>query len=445
MTEIIRDDVAVTMEIDGDPWLLVEAEVELSRISVPNYVRMIMIPDPEETRPNLPSPIDKLLGKSFRLEADNTMITERDTDAEEDNLLFEGELANISPTGEKSYEGIAYDPGQQAFAPEEDGGSIMNEYISVGKPEYSYTKVLNDGTQTEYKVNTIKASKLIEKTVEKLDIEKYEIEIEEGGVTVDGEIGSYTGGYERNLYFGSEIVKLDDALQQARERTQSEWWFDKDGTFHFGVPRPTRHNLRYITDASDGKTTPPYQSVRLIGSGIASQEGHARTSMETEDKVVKEASIQIDPETNDTTINFDTDGPLKEPVFEYTNLEVTTGQQAESSVQKIAEDIAEQQADGKVTVVGFPEIVPMDGIVMPQASDETAPNYSPDQPMGGYGYNVYKVRHFLNNSDGFVTEIHVGSVTGATKTIVGSSSSGTGEGGDIKPHPGVLKGTEMVR
>lgn len=421
MTTVFNDNLQVSLTIDGLEWHVKEAKVELSRMDTPNYVDLIMVPDPNDTVPELPSPITNLLGADFRLEADTDLITNRDTNAEEDSLLFAGQLANISPTGEKTYEGIAYDPAQQAFAPESDGGSIMNEYIYLGLPEYSYGGYMWGGYGlggTRYEIQTIEASELVERCMDALNIDDFDIELADGGVTVEGENGSYTGGYERTMYFSESFIKVSDALDRARESTESEWWFDKEGVFHFGVPRPTKHALQFITDSSAGKTTPPYQSIRLIGSGAASQEGYSRATMNIEDKIVLERNIAETEGGEITVVEPDEDEDPKSPTFEYRNLEVSNDEQAESVVQKVAEDLAEQQADGKVTVVGFPEVLPLDGILMPQSVNPDAENYNEKQPMGGRAYNVYKVVHKLNSSDGFVTDIHVAGVVGVTRTVV---------------------------
>lgn len=434
MTQIINDNVQVELTIGGDEWLVSEAIVERSRMDTPDYVDMIIIPQPEETAPNLPTPISDLIGSSFRLEADNELISNRDTDAEEDNLLFSGNLANISPTGETSYEAIAYDPSQQAFAETEgDGGSIMNQTVRVGAPKFSYNAMFTGSSGVTYQPVSIKASELLDRIVDTLNLDDVDIQLSETGQVISGDGGIYSAGFDTTIEFDKYRVSVKDALQKAKEWTKSEWWFDKEGTFHFGVPEPSKHALRYITDASAGKVTPPYQSIRVIGSGSASQEGRARTSMNIEDKIVFEAELAIDEDKRGQTVpNKNPSGELPEPTFEYRNLEISNDAQAENVIDKIAEELIEQEASGTVTVVGFPEVVPLDGIVMPQADNPDAENYSPNQPMGGATYNVYKVTHFLNSEDGFITQIEVAGVSGVTKTVLPAE---LGEGIDFAPTP----------
>lgn len=422
MTQVFNDTVETELLIDGAEWLVVEAIVERTREATPDYVDMIIVPDRESAETEIPSrnEIDNLIGAPFELYADNQLISERVTNAEEDSLLFKGNISNITPTGEKSFEALAYDPSQQAFAETEGGGgSLKNTTFRPKPPKYGYNAMYNESSGVTYQPITVTVKELVESALDALNINNYEIRVQKGGIERDG----YTGAFNKEITLERQPqMTVKEALEKAREAAAAEWWFDKEGVFHFGLPDPTRHNLQYITDTSAGKTTPPYQSVKVIGSGAASQEGFSRTSMEIEDKIVKEANLAVrESENGKQSIVPDYDPTvLKEPVFEYKNLSVSTDKQAENTVKRIVEDIGEQQAEGKVTVVGFPEVVPLDGIVMPQATDNNGENYNPRQPMGGYGYNVYKVTHFLNGSDGFTTEIEVSGLTGITKEIIGN-------------------------
>ncbi len=412
MTQVFDDDVNTELTIGNTEWLVVEAIVEHTQSETPNYADVIITPDRERDYSPSENNVNKLLGSSFTLRADNQLISERTTDANEDNLLFKGNLANITPTGKYTYEALAYDPSQQAFADEKDGGSLKNTTINIPSPSFQYDAFLfNKAEGVSYEPPTIKAKEVVTRCVEALNLspEDYEIALSESGTTVNGE----TYAVNQNMTFDSHEITVKEALNQAREKTRSEFWFDKEGIFHFGKPEPTRHKLQYITDTSAGKTTPPYQSIQVIGSGAASQAGYAELSLEVEDKIVKQGNIAT-TEGSESDGGFDViqveeSDELKEPTFTYKNLSISTDDQAEKTLETLASDIGKQQADGKVTVVGFPEVEIFDGIVMPQTDR---------QPMGGFGYGVYKVTHFLNPDDGFVTEINVTGVTGVTKPVL---------------------------
>lgn len=419
------------MTIDGKIWHPEVLEVELSRTDTPNYVDIAsMVPDKEETVQTLPTQIDDLIGTEFELYANNELISNRATGAEEDSLLFAGRLANISATGKNSFEGVVYNPGGQAFAigtdEEEEnvefGGGFMNSVIYLDRPKYNYDDMYDEDLGTSYFSQAILAEDLIETIMDRLRITDYDINLAEEGFTVTGPEGEKRDiGLNSIIHFEDSFVTVREALTRAREWTNSEWWFDKSGTFHFGAPEPVRHDLRYIIDSSAGKATPPYQSIRLIGSGSASAEGYGRTHMEIENRLEENlGKIVIEREIGKKGGEFvpvEVEvGEGREPTFEYHNLEISTDRQAKAAAKTIIEDLAEQQANGKVTVVGFPEVEPLDGINMPGNSK---------QPMGGFGYNVYKVKHHLNPSDGFITDIHVAGVTGVTATVVSADEGGS--------------------
>jgi hypothetical protein len=413
LPKIYKDNIDVTMKIAGDPWLIIEAKVELTRATVPDYVDLVMIPHPSETLPDLPN-IDTLVGEKFTLDVDNDMISERDTDAEEVTRIFTGNLANISPTGKNIYEGIAYSPMHQPFN-KKDAGSALNTEINIGGDLLPYDKEFQGyglSRGTEYvSGHYIQAKDLVKEITSFIDLpeDKVNINLKKDGV----DRGEFTGGFNKTLQFEHKKRTIGDILNRVRRETASEFWFDRLGNFHFGVPDPTDHRLSYIIDADAGKTTPPYQSVIVIGSGVASAEAdQSKAAMVAENPTVVTATIanvfNEDGRTNEdpeALLGVDP-SDLPEPVYTYRNAELTTDDQAKNTAKKIIQDLAEQQADGTVTVVGFPEVRPLDSIEMPNTDI---------QPMGGYSYGVYKVVHTINGTDGFTTKIHVSNPVGVTR------------------------------
>lgn len=434
MVDVIEDTIEVDFTIADSPWLVIEAIVELSQTATPNYVDMIITPDPGETLGELPENTTDLIGSTAELNVDTSLLSERDSEAEEDTLLFKGNLANISPTGENVFEAILYDPSQQAFAVEDQdetvstaeedeegetvagaelsvaGGSIINQEMFLPKPKYGYEDIYPDGTAgTEQFTYAVPASEILDKIIEKLPLEEDETEIllQEGGVTINNERGSFTGGYDRDLWFDSDTIKIKTALDSIASRTESVYYFKKDGTFYFGPPQPTKHDLRFITETTAGIDTPPYQSVQVIGSGVASADGQQKIPLNPENAIVSSARLATYVEEQEEEIII-VQGGLAQPIFEYRNNEISSQAQADSAARSIAQELKKQQASGTITVVGFPEIEIYDGVKMPNTKK---------QPMGGYAYGVYKVRHILNGSDGFITEIEVAGITEDVATV----------------------------
>lgn len=426
MTTVYNDSVETTMKIGGETWEPVELKVELSQTSTPNYVDIQKMIPGEGVE--VPSPPDKgekgLVADKFELHADNQLISERTTDKSEETLLFKGKLANISAIGTRAYEGIAYDPSQQPVSNTADGGngSMLNQEIYVKSPYYGMQLMYGRSKGTEYEPKTTKGKKLAQKVVNEIPgLNDYDIQLTKGGVTRSGPNGTVKGAFNPELKFDSVKITLDDAMTKIREECECDWWFDKEGTLHIGVPKPIAHELKFITDTSDGLTTPPYQSVKVIGSGLASEEGFRKKQLVPEDRIVVEGTFS---EKKDFVR-----GESIEPQFVYRNAEISTEKQAVSTAKKITTDLKKQSGTGKITVVGFPEVTPFDAVIMPHSSkkkrDAGVPNYQKGMPMGGNRWGVYKVIHKLNGSDGFKTEIHVAGLTNTARIAVSPTENTT--------------------
>jgi len=449
MTDIISDNVEPTMKIGGEEWLVSEAKVELSLNATPNYVDIVKMAPDIEAGASYKNP-NELIGENFSLSVDNNLISNRATKASEKTLLFKGNLANISAIGTNVYEGVAYDPSQQALNAQKSG-NILNQKIRIQNPFRSYNSLLGSkgaytsssgGTVIGSDVIVIKASKALEQLVNKSPIEETDIQLTDGGKQIGGPRGSFTGAKDTLVQFSNSYQEIgggrNSLLGKLTKETKSSWWFDREGVFHFGVPEPTIHSPQLITDTSAGLTTPPYQSVKVIGSDVASTAGYSDALQNPDEPIVKGADLKLnsdgEPEAIIKDFDFGEEDDLTEPTFVYENQEIITDEQAKNTVEKIAEDLGKQYASGKVTVVGFPEVSIFDIIIMPHAekSKESVGNYSPRQPMGGGVFSVYKVVHKLNPSDGFITDIHTAGMSGPASVLVKQDSIVNAPGGEIE-------------
>jgi hypothetical protein len=496
MTDIIEDNVDVDLQIgtagegfssgssepgvsafDDDAlyWDVIEMKVEITQVAVPNYVKGKVTPRPETTSKlveilnsdpgetdspdeptaagNLPNNgISKLVGSRFRLEVDNDLVAvpgdgdpaTRGTTAEvapqdEDNLLFDGRLANISPVGTNLYEIVAYDPGQQAFNIGEESGSIINQKLELTGSSVTGIREPEDAADNNVTgEHEVPASEIVQFIVDEAGLgAKTVVDVSRTSTFSFGSIGR-TFEYDPLIEFKKSVVPVKDALNRVREATRSEWWFDKDGTFYFGDPAELgggvqTYEVNLIKDTSAGITTPPYQSVRVIGSGVATTEGWSGNAkiQDDEEKIVKEANIGL-PDAGgsqaEIVIELDPDR-LFEPTFKYINAEISTDEQAQNTALKIADELIKQQASGKVTVVGFPEVQPFDGIIMPNTES---------QPMGGQLYDVYAVRHKINASDGFVTEIEVAGPNPNLRGDIDTTTTVEGEDGETEEQRNII-------
>jgi hypothetical protein len=435
MSKVISDTVGVSLEIGGEEWLLSDGKVELSREAIPNYADINKMAPNVSAGSSFSNP-EELLGKEFSLKVNTDIISERDTNAEEDTLLFIGNVANISAIGTNVYECVAYDPSQQALNTAATG-SILSQKVDLdfGREIYFNRNLTQGGTTyTREKARTKrfddgtvgKATEALTEMFKEVDIGEKDIQLTEFGKKINGPNGSFRGAVDSQVRFPHENPTVRQILDEVTEKTNSKWWFDKRGVFHLGLPEPTIHSPQLITDTSAGLTTPPYQSVKVIGSGVASGGEYGNVPLNPEKPVVVAANVGVngdgEPEA-DFKFNVEYGEPsprLNDPTFVYENRKIITVGQAEKTIKKIVEDLKEQYASGKVTVVGFPEVEVFDVIIMPHAkkSKEDVANYNPRQPMGGSIFGVYKVVHKLNSSDGFKTDIHVAGMTGPASVVV---------------------------
>jgi len=102
------------------------------------------------------------------------------------------------------------------------------------------------------------------------------------------------------------------------------------------------------------------------------------------------------------------DAELAEPTFTYRNMEINTQREANNVKEDILEQLRKQQGTGDITLIGFPEIRPGDGVQMPNTER---------QPMGGERYGVEQVTHRLNSSDGFITKVKVAGLVGEQEVL----------------------------
>lgn len=378
---------------DIDEWGLLEAEIVLSRRNTPNYADIIITPQGDTVPPsNVNQRVEEggLLGATFTLDVDTSIRT---TDLDEEvTRLFTGKIANMTPIGDYTYEAIVHDPTQEPFknVGSDTASDLMNQYITL-----PYVLSAQD--------QSVRVDDVLDLIMRKLEIppEKQDINIQKGGISIgttpDGE--EVRQGYNTQLRFSDFNVTVEDALTKIEEASESYWWFDRFGVFNFGPLQDiTSYDLSLITDTSAGASTPAYRSVKVIGDGVVSEEGWQRSSLIADTNISSEGNVSFLTE----------DAQLAEPTFIYRNMEISTASEAQHVRNQLIDKLRSQRANGKVTVVGFPEIYPNDTVVMP-SSDR--------QPMGGSRYGVMGVTHRINPDDGFVTIIEVQGLTKGQEAI----------------------------
>lgn len=205
-------------------------------------------------------------------------------------------------------------------------------------------------------------------------------------------------------------------VNKIAEATNSLWYVDGSGVFHFGDPDTEIYELSYVLETSVGKTTPPYQSVKVVGGAAASDQNWNEAPLLPIDPTVvfrsiknvavaqdrevikKEEGNEFDPEEDLNSQQLDVFevllGELIPPTFVYKDKAIQSKKQAKAIANAVIDKLIKQTQQGWVEIVGWAPLTVFDVIQMPDF-------------MGGESYLVQGIEHNVT-SDGFTTKIHCG-------------------------------------
>ena len=173
--------------------------------------------------------------------------------------------------------------------------------------------------------------------------------------------------------------RCDEVLGKMADMGGAIWFVDAENTVTVttDVAAVTEdHQLEYVLDASAGKSTPAYQSVRVYGASPASRKGQSSMHLVSSEPVVANAGSG-------------------EPEYTYEDDDIRTVQQAQNVADALLTKLQTQQKGGWIEIVGNASIRPYDTVTMPEH-------------LGGEQYLVTGVKHQLNNDDGFITRLSCG-------------------------------------
>lgn len=176
---------------------------------------------------------------------------------------------------------------------------------------------------------------------------------------------------------------VDAVVEKAAKLSNSVWYVDASNTLVFTDPSAVgdRRRVEKIRDASPGKRTPAYQSVRVVGNSPASRRGKEFDSLVASEPIVATAG----------------DG---DPTFEYEDDDINSKKQAQNVADSILTRLKRQQKGGFVDVVGRNDVRPFDVVELPES-------------FGGESYQVSTVKHTITKSDGWKTKIGLGGLISA--------------------------------
>lgn len=304
-----------------------------------------------------------------------------------------------------------------------NGERVYTGYVGEVKDKKDATfevKCFNDIRKlqhTSVNINTeedfVKAGNLLENVVLKeAGVTDYNVQFDKNKLIKlkgDGKTKRESSA-NTNVKFSQAGKSAMDIIGRIARFTNSIWYVDGSGTLQFGDPETDVYKLSYVIDASAGKTTPPYQSVEVIGGAAASQSSW-EDSEDIQKKPIRETRALVNLKNREKSQNIKVsedeltssgkdvfrviEGETREPVYRYKDKAIQTGRHAKAISNALVDELIRQTRQGWVEIVGWAPLNVFDVIEMPSF-------------MGGEQYLVQGVEHTLDTSKGFKTKIQCG-------------------------------------
>jgi len=174
-------------------------------------------------------------------------------------------------------------------------------------------------------------------------------------------------------------TRCDKVLNKVARWGDAAWWVSAENevivTTSITAETET-HEPELIKDASPGKRTPAYRSVRVVGSSPVSRRGgQYRNLVSSAPIVATKGSGQ--------------------PEFTIRDNDIQSQEQAQKVADAVYKRLQTQQKSGWIDLVGDESIRPFDTIQMPEQ-------------LGGEEYLVSGLRHKLTTRNGFTTRCNLG-------------------------------------
>ena len=397
-TGIYGDNVEVIVTIAGNRWHVVEGEVNTSKYKESDALKMLVVPDKDDN-PNALI----FTGNNITVDVKTSSIRgaidfDRNimNDDRESARIFTGKVGQAIDMGDGAFAIKAFTaevdlitttvPLGRGFAPG-SVGTLVSVILDTANAKIDTDIEYNIDFRTKdtpYGATNYRAHPIAEEIQDTIIEDEYE---------------------------PMSAAKL---LEFIGRKSNTIWWFDSRNVLQFGTTKTSNHKLSFVTDSSAGKQTPPYNGVRVIGDSVASQQGWESRNMISAEYAVSVATLE------------DIGTPEDVAIFTYRDDSIKTQEQADNVAKQLLSDLQEQQAEGTVTIVGYPLVKKYDIIEMPDsfgnAKFETVP---PAQ------YAVSAVTHKFG-SDGYTTEIECAGVVGRYSGPRWEQIAPDEEGGELK-------------
>jgi len=174
-------------------------------------------------------------------------------------------------------------------------------------------------------------------------------------------------------------TRCDKILNKVARWGDAAWWVSAENevivTESIASETET-HEAELIKDASPGKRTPAYQSVRVIGSSPISRRGFEFRNLLASAPIVATKGSGA-------------------PTFTIRDNDIESQEQAQRVADAVYKRLQTQQKSGWIDLVGDEKIRPFDSIRMPEQ-------------LGGEEYLVVGIKHNITTRNGFTTRCNLG-------------------------------------
>ena len=458
-TTVHSESLDARIMINGTPWYIIEYMSEREIDDIANFGQAIIYPRNDLDETPVPQYADDLEAEvKIILPEESETIPERNEIYNEWFTLFKGYVNNFRHMGDGRWH-VAFSDFSSAIAYEH---TTIHADANENYIDEIVEQVLDnlEGSTGTGEPNGVSIDDVVQQPIETpADRQEHADKIDtELSKTEKRDAISYYG--EQNatsvpIKYSKHNKKAAEILDDLATMADARWWVDKENVVHFGKfkeDKISERQLDFVIEADDGKLTPPYQSVAVIGDGIIAdpdgdwgkeyieskthpvvaiaigvpeefeklqeeaedileqidtlQEGDDELTEDEEATLERlEAELEeVEEEIDEMTageVGENEDIPplipnkIKQPVFVYKNKDIKTPDHAKQVAINLAEELAEQLEGGEIEVVGRPDLRLYDVAIMPERlspSDES------------HEYIIGGIRDVIDNN-GYTTTI----------------------------------------
>jgi hypothetical protein len=184
--------------------------------------------------------------------------------------------------------------------------------------------------------------------------------------------------------------RADVIIDELTKKTDAVTRVTPDGTLLIARPNQlqrTEHSLSGVIDVTAGARRQQYASVQVVGNtSISDSENDVGGELRQQRHLISAQPIIAEAG----------DG---QPAFLFKDNSIQTQSQANNVAKQLFRRLRKQQQGGQATVVGRPEIRPLDRVTIPES-------------QGGGTFLVSNIEHTISATDGFQSRLSLGGTIG---------------------------------